>query len=192
MIAQPQVITVSGAATRPVTADQATLLLLAEGTGATIGQALRAHADEVQQVVQAVIGCGASQMDIHGGAPRILEENEPGLPSHAQRAITTSRVGGAIRVVLSDLTLLAQIVDAALNAGAAFGGITFGLRDETEARRIVFAAALADARTTGEAIAASFGKPLSDALAVAEESVTYDGIGEYAARVRVTFMLLNA
>lgn len=191
MIAQPRLITVNGAATRPVTADRATLLFLAEGTGETVGQAIRAHAEEVQRVVQALIGCGAPRDGIHGGAPRVMEENEPGLPSHAQRANTAARVGGAIRVVLDDLTLLAQVVDAALDAGAAFGGITFSLRDETDVRQTAFAAALADARTTGEAIAASFGKPLSDALAVAEESVAFDGIGEYTARVRVTFVLLN-
>ncbi|MHB8645950.1 MAG: SIMPL domain-containing protein [Thermomicrobiales bacterium] len=191
MIAQPQVISVNGTATRPVTADQATLLFLAEGKGAMIGEAIRAHAEEVQRVVQALIGCGAPQADIHGSAPHIMEENEPGLPSHAQRAITASRVGGMIRVLLTDLTLLAQIVDAGLNAGAAFGGITFGLRDERAARQMVLAAAIADARTTGEAIAASFGKPLSEALAVAEDSVAFDGIGEYTARVRVTFVLLN-
>jgi uncharacterized protein YggE len=192
MIAQPQVITVSGTATRPATADQATLLFLAEGRGATIAQAIRAHAEEVQRVVQALIACGAPQQDIHGGAPRIMEQDEPGLHRDVQRANTAARVGGMVRVVLDDLTLLAQIVDAGLNAGAAFGGITFGLRDEAEARRTVFAAALADARTTGEAIAASFDKPLSDAVAVAEESVAFDGIGEYTARVRVTFVLLNA
>ncbi|MGI8854607.1 MAG: SIMPL domain-containing protein [Thermomicrobiales bacterium] len=191
MSAQPQVITVNGDATRPISADQATVLFLAEGTGETVGQAIRAHAEEVQRVVQALIGCGAPQDGIHGGAPRVMEENEPGLPSHAQRANTAARVGGTIRVVLNDLALLAQIVDAALNAGAAFGGITFGLRDETAARQITLAAALADARTTGEAIAATFGKPLSDALAIAEESVAFDEIGEYTARVRVTFMLMN-
>src|SRR5258708_7968110 len=103
MIAQPQVITVSGAATRPVPADRATIIFVAEGRGETIAQALRAHAEEVQRVVQALIGCGAPPEDIHGGAPRILEEDEPGLPSHAQRTITASRVGGEIRVVLNDL-----------------------------------------------------------------------------------------
>lgn len=192
MVAQPQVITVSGTATRPATADQATLLFLAEGNGATIAQAIREHAEEVQRVVQALIGCGAPEKDIHGGAPRVMEQNEPGLSRQAERANIAARVGGVIRVALSDLRLLAQIVDGALNAGAAFGGVTFGLHDETEARRTVLAAALADARTTGEAIAASFGKSLSDALGVAEESVAFDGIGEYTARVRVTFMLLNA
>jgi uncharacterized protein YggE len=192
LVAQPQVITVNGTATHFVTADQATVLFLAEGRGATVGQALRAHADEVQRVVQALIGCGAVQAEIHGGAPGIMEEDEPGLPNHAQRAITASRVSGVIRVVLTDLGHLAPIVDAALDAGAAFGGITFGLRDETGARHIVLAAALADARTTGEAIAATFGKPLSDALAVAEESIVFDGIGVYTAHMRVTFMLLNA
>jgi uncharacterized protein YggE len=190
--AQPQVITVNGTATRSVTADQATVLFLAEGRGATVGQALRAHADEVQRVVQALIGCGTLEAEIHGGAPGIMEEDEPGLPSHAQRANTASRVGGVIRVVLTDLGRLAPIVDAALDAGAAFGGITFSLRDETEARHATLAAALADARTTGEAIAATFGKPLSDALAIAEESVSFDGIGAYTAHVRVTFMLLSA
>jgi uncharacterized protein YggE len=192
LVAQPQIITVTGTASSSVTADQATVLFLAEGTGATIGQALRTHADEVQRVVQALIGCGTAQAEIHGGAPGIMEEDEPGLPSHAQRAITASRVGGVIRVVLADLSRLAPIVDAALNAGAAFRGITFGLCDATAARHTVLAAALADARTTGEAIAVTFGKSLSDALAVAEESIAFDGIGEYTARVRVTFMLLNA
>jgi uncharacterized protein YggE len=192
LVTQPQVITVNGTATHSVTADQATVLFLAEGTGATVGQALRAHADEVQRVVQAMIGCGTPQVEIHGGAPGIMEEDEPGLPNHAQRAITASRVGGVIRVVLTDLSRLAPIVDAALDAGAAFRSITFGLRDETAARRTVLAAALADARTTGEAIAVTFGKPLSDALAVAEESVAFDGIGEYTAHVRVTFILLDA
>lgn len=191
MIAQPQIITVNGAATRPASPDRATVLFLAEGTGDTVGTALRSHAEEVQRVVQALIGCGAVQANVHGGAPRIFEENEPGLPSHARQANTTSRVGGMIRVVIDDLALLGQIVDAGLNAGAAFGGITFGLRDEAAARRTTLAAALADARTTGAAIAAACGKSLSEALGVAEESVAFDGIGEYAARLRVTFMLLS-
>lgn len=186
----PQMITVNGAAGRVAAPDRATLLFLAEGVGATVGEALRTHAEEVQRVVQAVIGCGAAQADVHGGAPRILEESEPGLPGHAQRANTAARVGGMIRVVLDDLTLLGQIVDAGLNAGAAFGGITFGLRDEAAARHATLGAALADARTTGEAIAAATGKSLSEPLGIAEESVAFDGIGEYTARVRVTFMLL--
>src|SRR5258708_2761005 len=125
MVAQPQVITVNGTATRPATPDQATILFLAEGKGMTIAQALHAHADAVQRVVQALIGCGAPQSDIHGGAPRILEETEPGIPGHGQQSVTASRAGGVVRVVLNDLTLLAQIVDAALAVGATYGGITF-------------------------------------------------------------------
>lgn len=121
-----------------------------------------------------------------------MGEDEPGLPGYTQRANTASRVGGVIRVVLTDLGRLAPIVDAALDAGAAFGSIIFGLRDETDARHTALAAALADARTSGEAIAVTFGKSISDALAVAEESVSFDGIGVYTAHVRVTFMLLNA
>src|SRR3954467_5527249 len=138
-------ITVNGAATRPASPDRATLLFLAEGAGTTVGVALHAHAEEVQRVVQAVIGCGAVQADVHGGAPRILGENEPRLPNHAQRANTAARVGGVIRVVLDDLSVLGQIVDAGLNAGAAFGGITFALRDEAAARHTTLAAALTDA-----------------------------------------------
>ena len=76
MSPQPQVITVSGTSTRPITADQATLLFLAEGRGATIGEALRMHAEEVQRLVVEV-------ERLHGGAEAFRAgpgDGEPLLP----------------------------------------------------------------------------------------------------------------
>ena len=82
MIAQPQVITVNGAATCPVTADQATLLFLAEGTGATVGQAIRAHAEEVQRVVQSLTSAAARRRRIFTVArPLSWRRTRPGLPA---------------------------------------------------------------------------------------------------------------
>src|SRR3954454_19947806 len=75
MVAQPLVITVSGTATHSVTPDRAKVTLVAEGTGLSIAQAIKAHAAEVQKVVQAVIACGAQEENIHGAAPRIVEED---------------------------------------------------------------------------------------------------------------------
>lgn len=192
MVAQAQIITVSGAATRPVTPDRATLSLIAEGTGATVGQAIGAHAAEVGRVVQALIGCGVSEGDIHGSAPRIVEQDAPGLPNATQRGITVARVAATITVTLDGLDRLADVMDRALGAGAAFGGIAFTIRDEAAIRQRTFAAALLDAHTTAAAIAAVYGKSLTDALGIAEESVAFDGSGEYAARVRVTYAMVNA
>ncbi len=191
MVAQAQIITVSGAAARPVTPDRATLALIAEGTGATVGQAIAAHAAEVGRVVQALIGCGVPEASIHGSAPRIIEQDAPGLPSATQRGITASRVAATITVSLDNLDRLADVVDHAIGAGAAFGGIVFTLRDEAAIRQQTLAAALLDAHTTAAAIAAAYGKPLTDALGIAEESVAFDGSGEYAARVRVTYAMVN-
>ncbi len=191
MVAQPLVITVSGTATRTVTPDQAKITLVAEGTGLSIAQAIKAHAAEVQTIVQAAIACGAKEENIHGAAPRILEEDEPGLPNAEQRSITASRVAGNIVVTLDDLTLLAQIVDGALAAGAAFGGIVFGFKEEAQVRHGVLTAAMLDAELSGASLAATLGKQLGGVVGVAEENVAFDGVSEYTARVRVSFILAN-
>jgi uncharacterized protein YggE len=191
MVAQPLVISVSGTATRSATPDRAKVTLVAEGTGTSIAQAIRAHAAEVQRVVQAAIACGAEEQNIHGAAPRIIEENEPGLPNAEQRSITASRVAGNIIVTLDDLTLLAQVVDGALGAGAAFGGIVFTFKAEAQVRHAVLTAAMLDAEISGASLAATLGKQLGGVLGVAEENVAFDGISEYTARVRVSFVLAN-
>ena len=188
---QPLAIIVNGTAMLPVTPDRAKVTLIAEGTGTSIAQAIGAHAVEVERIVQAAIACGVDAEQIHGRAPRIHEEDEPGMPNAEQRSITVSRAAGSIVLTIDDLTHLAQIVDNGLAAGAAFGGITFAFQNEAAVRHEVLLAAMLDAQTSAASIAATVGKQLGGILGISEENVAFDGIGEYTARVRVSFAVVG-
>jgi hypothetical protein len=58
-------------------------------------------------------------------------------------------------------------------------------------RHAVLTAAMLDAEISGASLAATLGKQLGGVLGVVEENVAFDGISEYTARVRVSFVLAN-
>lgn len=79
------------------------------------------------------------------------------------------RVSNTIRLLVSDLARVGELLDAAIDAGAnTIGGVTFGLRDEADDLGRAREAAMADAHAKAGHYAALAGSALGDVLSIAE------------------------
>jgi uncharacterized protein YggE len=108
-----------------------------------------------------------------GGAPT----SQPGTyNTPAEVQFGSYQVRGLIRVVVREVGRVAEIVQAAIRAGAIpVGPISFRALDEPGARRAVLEAAGADAKTKAETLARSLGKNIGDAITVTEDVLLSNG-----------------
>jgi len=82
-----------------------------------------------------------------------------------------------LRVNTRDPGRAGDVADVAVRAGATLvgGGLRFRAADEANARRTALEAAVKDARTKAEALAAGSGKQIGDPVAITEEIVACNG-----------------
>jgi len=93
-------------------------------------------------------------------------------PRDGAPQIVGYRATYTLTVILTDLRLVGQAVDESVRAGAnQILGITFGLRDASEARREALALAVREARDKAEAIVRAAGLQIKGIAQIAEESV---------------------
>lgn len=108
--------------------DMATLQLGVVAEAPTAGEALKANAAKMTQVIAALKKGGIAAKDIQTSGlslnPQyVYAENLP-------PKLTGYQVSNQVTVTVRDLTRLGQAVDATVNAGAnTIGGISFGLQD---------------------------------------------------------------
>ncbi|MDQ7842584.1 MAG: SIMPL domain-containing protein [Armatimonadota bacterium] len=77
-----------------------------------------------------------------------------------------------LTLTLTDLRLVGQVLDESVKAGAnQILGVTFGLRDPSEARREALTLAVREARDKAEAIARAAGLQIKGIAQISEESV---------------------
>ena len=96
------------------------------------------------------------------------------------------RVGNSVRLLVSDLARVGELLDTAIDAGAnSVGGVTFGLRDEADALGRAREAAMADARTKAAHYAALAGCALGDALSIVEGDAAPPARPMYARAMRM-------
>ena len=79
------------------------------------------------------------------------------------------RVSNTVRLLVSELARVGELLDTAIDAGAnSIGGVTFGLRDEADALHRAREAAMADAYDKATHYATLAGSTLGDVLSIAE------------------------
>jgi len=208
-------VMVIGEAVWRVTPERAEFLIEIMTGAPTAAQALHDNQLKSAQVAQAVAPLGVQQADLqtislnvynlyrpvgalpgYGGLPVIGSGGFPlygagaaSVPAEIQSAAYHAR--NIIRLNVREPRRLGEIVDAVARAGALIvGSLSVGASDEVGARRHALEAAGKDARAKAEALAASTGKQVDDAVAITEDIVASNGV--YAALRSVVPFALGA
>lgn len=141
-------LTVQGTASVVSVPDRAELSFGVESQGQTAKAALAANAAEMRRVLAAVRAAGGTELKTQSVSlsPRYNERNE------VQAFVATNTVSATIR----EIAKAGALIDAAVNAGAnQVYGPSLSRGDQSELYRNALKAAVADARTSAQALAAA-------------------------------------
>jgi uncharacterized protein YggE len=205
---QMEGITVIGEAVRRITPETAEFLIEISTSAPNAAQALRDNHAKTTQLVQALAPLGVQAADLqsislnvynlyapllpgqgsYGSLPQVGQAGfspygstpgvQPSLQPEVQFGAYHAR--NTVRVNVREPGRVGEVVDATTRAGAAvLGGFSFRVSDEAHARRAALDAAGKDARAKAEALAASAGRQVGDAIAISEDLVASNG--DYAA-----------
>lgn len=194
--ATPPMLTVTGRGEVSVRPDQATVRL---GTVAQAEQAGAAQA-QVNRVMEAAIeqikalGIADEHISTAGLTLEPVYNQPPPRPMNDQPfepRIVAFRASNAVRVRIDDLSKIGAVIDAGVSAGAnQIEGITFGLKDETEARsralRQAVQSARAKAASIAEALEIRLG-PVQDVTEVTDSIMPRRELGVAMARMAADF-----
>lgn len=159
-------ISVSGTGQIQAQPDEAFVSAGVQTRAQTAQDAQTTNNRQMQAVIDAVKAVGIPAKDIQTSGVSlspVYGENQTlqGYEARNNINVTVEQVGQA-----------GQVLDAAVKAGAnQAGGITFGLKNDTELRNKALAAAVADARSKADAIAGAAGVKITGVEAITESSV---------------------
>jgi uncharacterized protein len=167
-------VAVIGEATRVATPDLVFLTVGIQTTGPSAAQALRENSTKMLQLIQVLVALGAEQLSTPTPNLGVFAQPwQPGQPGGEAQAMVGFHVSSSVRGVHREPQRAAEILDAAIGAGANFNvSISFGLRDEWVVRRAALDQAATNARRKAEAVAAAIGQQVGNPVAVFDETVT--------------------
>jgi uncharacterized protein YggE len=193
-------IAVVGEAVRRVTPESTEFLIEISAVGQTAAQALRDQQAKTAQIAQAVAPLGGQRIELQTISMNVVQTFSPlipALPPYAPPQIGPAAFGpfagagagvpteiqfgtyqarGLQRVTVRDTSRTGEVIDLLTKAGATLvGGFSYHAADESSARRAALEAAGRDARSKAEALAASTGKEVGDAIAIFEDVVASNG-----------------
>jgi len=161
-------ITVTGTAQTMVTPDHATIEIGVKTRGQTVGEAIRLNAPTMKAVIDALIASGIPRSDLQTESFEV-EQAHPQLPNGAPD--TEKTIGydadNEIRVSLSAMDRIGEIIDTAVRAGATYTGqITFSIKNADPVLNQVRAEAMRNAREKAVALVEPEHKKVGELLAV--------------------------
>ena len=161
-------ITVTGTGKATAAPDMATLEIGVEFPNTDISAAYGEVNTTIERIIEAIVALGVAREDIRTTGVNIYSE---GVPTPEGQMENRFRVGNRVNVTVRDLTLIEDVIDAAVSNGAnMIFGLQFGISDtaalESEARTM----ALDDARERAGQIASNVGVELGDIVNVVEIS----------------------
>ncbi len=160
-------VTVSGSATISSAPDEAVVGLGVQTQANTAQGALSQNAEKMMKVLQAVADQGVSKDDIATTSVSLY-------PTYGQNGmdITGYQASNQVDVTLHDMNKVGPVIDAAVGAGANFtNGVTFRLSDQNQGVNQALTAAVADARSKAETLAAAGDAQLGQVVTIQETSV---------------------
>lgn len=164
-------VTVSGTATIKSAPDEAVIGLGVQTQANTAQGALSQNAEKMVAVLQAVEGQGVNKGDISTSSVSLY-------PTYGQSGmnITGYQAANQVDVTVRNMDKVGPVIDAAVGAGANFtNGVTFQLSDENKGVNDALAAAVANAQSKAETLAAAGGAQLGQVLSIEEASVPRPG-----------------
>lgn len=158
-------ITVSGAGSVTAVPDRASFTFGVETRGKTAVQTLADNSAAIAKVIAALKASGVAAADLQTSqvslSPRTSEDGTTIVGYVASNVVTAS---------LRELGRAGAVVDAAVSAGAnTVSGPSLSRTDQDELYRNALRAALADARSKAQVIAAASGVSLGRVLSVVED-----------------------
>lgn len=164
-------VTVSGTATIRSAPDEAVIGLGVQTQANTAQGALSQNAEKMVAVLQAVEGQGVPKGDIATSSVSLY-------PTYGQSGtdITGYQVANQVDVTVRNMDKVGPVIDAAVGAGANFtNGVTFQLSDQNKGVNDALAAAVANARSKADTLAAAGGAQLGQVLSIQETSAPTPG-----------------
>ena len=163
---QKRVITVSGSGTVAVKPDFATLDFSVTKSGWESKRVVPDNAAIMTKVIDAIKATGVSQSDIMTSEISITQEKswQNGVLRKGQYVSKNQ-----IRVTVRNLSLLGELVDAAVSAGAnGLDSLSFGVSDKQTAVRQARSAAIKQAQDAASLLAGSSGCKLGPVISIDE------------------------
>jgi len=146
--------------------DEATVSIGVQTQDRTANQSLRDNAARMAKAINAIVAAGVSRSDI---ATSFVSLN-PNYDASG-RSVTSYIAMNQVDVTIHDLTKVGEVIDRAVSAGANLSsGITFKLSNQNQGRADAMAAAVKDARSQAEALAAAAGAHLGEVISIEQES----------------------
>ena len=164
----PRTISVTGTGRVAVEPDLADLRLGVTITAATVRDARAVNATAMADVIRALKGLGIASRDVQTQNLNLSPAYDYSSNTNPPR-LTGYTLTNTVVVTLRDLTKAGEAIDAAVEAGAtSFDSIAFRVDDPSTAEREAREAAVADARTKAEVLAAAAGVSIAAVAAISE------------------------
>jgi uncharacterized protein len=123
-------------------------------------------------MVAAIAGLGVNLADLQTGGVEIIPQDLLDPVTNSLTGELVYRVRSTLRIVVRDIALVQQVIDAGVNAGAnRMGGVTFGLNDVTELESQARAAAIENAYQRANQLADGLGMTITRPIVVTETLV---------------------
>jgi len=184
-VASPAVIVVNGRADIRVAPDEATVRIGVVRQAPT-AQAVQDQANTAaNDILSAITKTGVPATDIQTSRLTLMPVYAPRSPESSQAPrIVAYQASNVVSVRLTDLNKVGSVIDAALKAGSnEIQGVSFGLRDDSAARRQALKQAVSEGQKKAETISEAARLMLGAPIEIAEGGVSVmprDSFGEAA------------
>ena len=157
-------VAVVGTATIKAAPDEAVISLGVQTQAATAQGAITQNAERMMAVLQALVGQGIGKDDIATSYVSLYPTY-----SNTGMEITGYQAANQIDVTVRDMEKVGPVIDASVDAGANLSnGISFRLSDENHGVNEALRAAVADARSKAETLAAAGDAQLGQVVTIVE------------------------
>jgi uncharacterized protein len=180
-------ITVTGTGTVSGTPDIANIEIGVESRDADVTTAFQNSNATIEAVINALVELGIERADIRTSSINVFQDRSGGpAPGPAesgmrQEPASTFIVNNQIRITVRDIDLVADAINAAVNAGAnQIYGLSFGIDDRLSLESDARAEAISDARARAEELAGLAGVELGAVVRISEASGGFNPFGQAA------------
>jgi uncharacterized protein YggE len=167
-------VTAQGSGTVSAIPDQAVMSFGVSAQTKDAKSALDQVAGKADKVAAALKGAGVADKDIQTANVSVYPQygNQP-VTSSAQPPIVGYQTSLSVTAKVRDLASLSKVIGAASSAGVdSINGPTFSIAEDSTYREQAIAKAVADARTTGAAMAKAAGKSLGEVVSVTSNAAS--------------------
>lgn len=174
-------ITVTGVGTASGAPDIANLVFGVETFDTDISVAFARTNQTIESVINAIVEAGVDRADIRTVGLNIYQDRSGMIPSGVSvppmengQTPTFYSVGNQVRVTVRDIANVADVINAAVSAGAnGLYGLDFGIANRTELESDAREAAFADAQARAAELAALMGVEVGEVVAIYEPNGGY-------------------